>query len=74
VDSTKAAEVLLHDFRTGVLGRITLETPEGFAAWEELARQEAAEREARRALLPRTRSGKAPSGRSDPRRLGSSEV
>jgi ribosome biogenesis GTPase A len=33
INITKAAEVLLHDFRAGILGRITLETPEQFEAW-----------------------------------------
>jgi len=33
INITKAAEVVLHDFRAGILGRITLETPEQFEAW-----------------------------------------
>ncbi len=33
VNMTKAAEVLIHEFRAGVLGRITLETPDEYAAW-----------------------------------------
>jgi len=33
INITKAAEVVLHDFRSGILGRITLETPEQFEAW-----------------------------------------
>lgn len=33
VDLQKAAELLLHDFRNGTLGRVTLETPEQLAAW-----------------------------------------
>lgn len=33
VNLQKAAELLLTEFRAGKLGRITLETPEGFAAW-----------------------------------------
>ena len=49
LNAQKAAETLLTDFRSGVLGRITLETPEQFAHWlaaglEAEARQ-AAERE-----------------------------
>ena len=49
LNAQKAAETLLTDFRSGVLGRITLETPEQFARWlaaglEAEARQ-AAERE-----------------------------
>ncbi len=33
VNLQKAAEIVMHDFRSGVLGRITLETPEQFAQW-----------------------------------------
>ncbi len=33
----KAAEILLHDFRAGSLGRISLETPDQFAIWREEA-------------------------------------
>jgi len=33
VNVQKAAELLIHDFRTGALGRITLETPEEYAQW-----------------------------------------
>ncbi len=35
----KAAEVLIHEFRQGLLGRITLETPEQFQAWSRAAAQ-----------------------------------
>jgi ribosome biogenesis GTPase A len=33
LNAQKAAEIVLTDFRTGALGRITLETPEEFARW-----------------------------------------
>jgi ribosome biogenesis GTPase A len=33
VNLQKAAEILIHDFRSGAMGRITLETPEEFAQW-----------------------------------------
>ncbi len=33
VNLQKAAEILMYEFRQGTLGRITLETPEEFAAW-----------------------------------------
>jgi ribosome biogenesis GTPase A len=33
VDMQKASEALIYDFRGAVLGRITLETPDEFAAW-----------------------------------------
>ena len=32
-DMQKASEALIYDFRAAVMGRITLETPEEFAAW-----------------------------------------
>jgi ribosome biogenesis GTPase A len=33
VNRQKAAEIAIYDFRSGVLGRITLETPNEFAVW-----------------------------------------
>ncbi len=33
IDMQKAAEIAIYDFRSAVLGRITLETPEEFALW-----------------------------------------
>jgi ribosome biogenesis GTPase A len=45
VQMHKAAEAVLIDYRQGLLGRITLETPDEMAAW----RREAAEDEARKA-------------------------
>ena len=33
VNLQKAAEIVIYDFRSGVLGRITLETPQEFAQW-----------------------------------------
>ncbi len=33
VNLQKAAEIVIHEFRSGNLGRITLETPEEFAQW-----------------------------------------
>jgi ribosome biogenesis GTPase A len=33
VNTQKAAEILIHDFRAGLLGRISLETPAEFAQW-----------------------------------------
>jgi ribosome biogenesis GTPase A len=37
VNLQKAAEILIHEFRQGALGRLTLETPEQFAAWSAAA-------------------------------------
>jgi ribosome biogenesis GTPase A len=33
INTTKAAHIVIHDFRTAALGRVTLETPDEFAAW-----------------------------------------
>ncbi len=52
VNTTKAAEVVLNDFRQNLLGRITLETPEQFAQWQ-------AEADAREAALQKVREEKA---------------
>ena len=51
VNLQKAAEIVLTEFRAGLLGRVTLETPEQFIAWTEAARladvQRAAAKQAR---------------------------
>ncbi|MFZ2986423.1 YlqF/YawG family GTPase, partial [Ideonella sp.] len=54
----KAAELVLTDFRTGMLGRLTLETPEEFIAWRTKAEADEALRLA--AKPQRGRKGKAP--------------
>ena len=33
VNLQKAAEIVIYDFRSGILGRVTLETPDEFAQW-----------------------------------------
>jgi ribosome biogenesis GTPase A len=48
LNAQKAAEVVLTDFRTGALGRITLETPEEFGRWLAAGRQAEAELAAQR--------------------------
>ncbi len=45
VNLQKAAEILMYEFRQGVLGRITLETPEEFKSWAAAAAIADAERE-----------------------------
>ena len=45
VNLQKAAEILMYEFRQGVLGRISLETPEEFKAWAAAAAIADAERE-----------------------------
>ncbi|MBM3362752.1 MAG: ribosome biogenesis GTPase YlqF [Betaproteobacteria bacterium] len=60
LDLQKAAEILLHDFRMGSLGRISLETPEEFALWREQARQaEALRRQSQEQSSQRGRKGQA---------------
>lgn len=44
----KAAEIVLNDFRSGAMGRITLETPMEFAAWQMAAEAAQAQRPERR--------------------------
>lgn len=73
LNAQKAAEALLTDFRSGALGRITLETPAEFAVWlAQALRHEAllaAERKARLAerkgqgAVREKRSGDAPAAR-----------
>jgi ribosome biogenesis GTPase A len=52
VNLQKAAEIVMHEFRSGGLGRITLETPEEFAQWlahgQRLDAQRQAKKEARK--------------------------
>jgi ribosome biogenesis GTPase A len=48
LDMTKAAEAVLHDFRSGTLGRITLETPAEFSQWLQTAQAFENERLAKR--------------------------
>jgi ribosome biogenesis GTPase A len=48
VNLAKAADLVLTDFRTGVLGRLTLETPDDFARWRAQAEAAEAERAARK--------------------------
>ncbi len=48
VNAQKAAELLIADFRSGALGRITLETPEEFTRWLSAGRAADAERQGRK--------------------------
>ncbi|MFO6421206.1 ribosome biogenesis GTPase YlqF [Hylemonella sp. W303a] len=75
INLQKAAELLLHDFRSGALGRITLETPSEFARWLAEGKKLDAERQLRKEALaeeghirarPSTR--KAPSKKPLPKR------
>lgn len=48
INLQKAAELLLHDFRRGDLGRVTLETPEQLAGWARAAQATEAARPKKR--------------------------
>ena len=51
VNTTKAAEIVIHDFRSAALGRLTLETPSEFATWLASGLQADAERAAKKDAL-----------------------
>ncbi len=57
VNLQKAAEIVMHEFRSATLGRITLETPDEFAAWVLDADQREAERAAKKDARARERKG-----------------
>ena len=59
VNMTKAAEQVIADFRSGLLGRITLETPEQFLAWLKAGKAADAERQ----RLKQERQAQRPTGR-----------
>ncbi len=48
INLTKAAHIVIHDFRSNALGRITLETPEQFAKWLAEGKKADAERAVRK--------------------------
>ena len=55
INTQKAAEIVITEFRAATLGRITLETPEEFAGWLAQGQQLDAER-----LAKKTRKRLAP--------------
>ena len=63
VNLQKAAEIVMHAFRDGSLGRITLETPEQFAAWLAEGQLLDAERQAKKAARG-AKGGRAPAAES----------
>ena len=48
INLQKAAEIVMHEFRNGSMGRITLETPEEFAQWLAVGQKIDAERAAKK--------------------------
>ena len=56
VNTTKAADIVIHDFRSAALGRLTLETPTEFAAWLALGQQADAERAVRKEAFEKAKN------------------
>jgi ribosome biogenesis GTPase A len=48
VNMQKAADLVIHDFRSAIMGRMTLETPEEFAQWLAAGQQLDAERQVKK--------------------------
>ncbi|MDH4390319.1 MAG: ribosome biogenesis GTPase YlqF [Aquabacterium sp.] len=65
VNMQKAAEMAIHDFRSGAWGRITLETPDEFAQWLAAGQAADARRQAEQAQKLRARRGKPPQRQAD---------
>ena len=69
VNLQKAAEIVMHEFRSATLGRITLETPGEYALWVADAQKLEAERAAKKEARTRARKGQreaAPPPSTDP--------
>jgi ribosome biogenesis GTPase A len=60
INLTKAAHIVIHDFRSAALGRVTLETPEQFAAWLAEGKQADAERAVRKEAIEKNKPKKKP--------------
>ena len=72
VNLQKAAEIVLNDFRSGTLGRISLETPEQYLVWLAEGQERDAEREAskRGKRGKRGRKSAQPDALDDPDEIG----
>jgi ribosome biogenesis GTPase A len=55
INLQKAAEIAIHDFRSAVLGRITLETPDEFALWLAAGQKIDAERQVKKDAIEMAR-------------------
>jgi ribosome biogenesis GTPase A len=60
INLTKAAHIVIHDFRSAALGRVTLETPEQFAAWLAEGKQADAERTVRKEAIEKNKPKQKP--------------
>ncbi len=58
VNTAKAADIVIHDFRSGALGRLSLETPEEFAQWLAEGKQADAERAVRKQAIEKNKPKK----------------
>ena len=58
INTTKAADIVIHDFRSAALGRLTLETPAEFAEWLAIGEKADAERAVRKEAFEKAK--KAP--------------
>ncbi len=58
VNYQKAAEIVIHDFRAGALGKITLETPGEYAQWILAGQAKDAERQVKKDALEAARKAK----------------
>jgi ribosome biogenesis GTPase A len=58
INLQKAAEIVMHEFRAGAFGRVTLETPEEFASWLAAGQQLDVERQQKKEVRSQKRSGK----------------
>jgi ribosome biogenesis GTPase A len=56
VNLNHAAEIVIHDFRCGALGRLTLETPEEFGQWLEVGERLDAERQIKKDAIELARN------------------
>ena len=62
VNLQKAAEIVMHEFRSGNFGRITLETPEEFAQWLAVGQRLDAERKAKKEARARKKEPRQDAG------------
>jgi len=62
VNLQKAAEIVIYEFRAAAIGRVTLETPEEFAAWLSDGQRLDAQRQLRKEASGRQRQVRASSG------------
>jgi len=63
INTTKTAHIVIHDFRTAAMGRVTLETPEQFAAWLAEGKKADAERAVRKEAIEKNKPKKKPSNK-----------